>query len=228
MKIRIVTLLTGAARPLGGTRHLSGIDKHPRTEPVWLGSQGFMDDEQGDRKNHGGPDKAVHHYAFGHYPFWIERIGPHEVLQQPGAFGENLSSHGLTESDVCIGDVYRLGDAIVEVSQARQPCWKLNLRFQNHEMARLVQQSARTGWYYRILQEGNVAAGDDLILERRPQPAWSLARLLDALYRRTLDAALLQELAALDELTEGWRSLFRRRLESGGVEDWSKRLDSRT
>lgn len=227
MKISIDALLTGPARPLGGTRHTSAIDKHPLDGPLWLGAPGFAGDEQADRKSHGGPDKAVHHYAFEHYPFWIERIGARDVLTRPGAFGENISTSGATESDVCIGDIYRAGEALLQVSQARQPCWKLNLRFEHPEMARLVQQNGRTGWYYRVLREGHVAAGDELVLEQRSQPAWPLARLLDALYRRTLEVPLMEELAVLPELTDGWRSLFRRRLDSGTVEDWRKRLDSR-
>ena len=225
MDIRIHAVLAGATRPLGATRHLSGIDKQAFTAPAWLGRLGFAGDEQGDRKAHGGPDKAVHHYALDHYPFWVQRIGAREVLARAGAFGENISTLGQTESEVCIGDVYRMGEARVQVSQARQPCWKLDVRFATPGMARLVQQTGRTGWYYRVLQEGRVVAGDVLVLERRPQPAWTLARLLDVLYRRTLEVEILEELATLPELTSAWRTLFQRRLESSAVEDWSRRLD---
>ncbi|KVE29807.1 molybdenum cofactor sulfurase [Burkholderia singularis] len=218
-------LLIGAARPLARTPHASAIDKRPVRERIWLARDGFAGDEQADRKHHGGPDKAVHHYAFDHYPLWAARIGPRDVLARPGAFGENLSTLGITERDVCAGDVFTLGGATLQVSQSRQPCWKLNVRFGFPGMAACVQQSGRTGWYYRVLDEGWVGPGAGLALRERPHPQWPLARVLDVLYRRTLDAAALEALLRVDALPASWRGLFERRLITGAAEDWTKRLD---
>src|SRR3546814_5577774 len=92
---------------------------------------------------------------------------------------------GLTEADVCIGDVYRLGSARVEVSQARQPCWRLNERFETVGMARRVQETGRTGWYYRVLEEGRVGPGGTLDLLDRPAGDWTLERILHVLYPDT-------------------------------------------
>ncbi|WP_409482687.1 MOSC domain-containing protein [Noviherbaspirillum sp. ST 5-3] len=224
MKMRVDALLVGPVQSLGDSQHVSGIAKQAVTDRRWLGRLGFDGDEQADHKHHGGLDKAVHHYAFDHYIDWAKQIGAREILTRPGAFGENLSTRGCTEAEVCIGDIYSLGEAMVEVSQARQPCWKLNIRFGYPAMSSLVQESGRTGWYYRVRAPGWVAAGDALMLRERPHPDWPLSRLLDVLYRRTDDRAVVAQLAQLEVLADSWRKLFVRRLERGEVEDWSARL----
>lgn len=220
----IAALLVGPVRPLGDKGVPSGIDKHPVTRPLRIGRNGIEGDEQGDRRHHGGPDKAIHHYPFEHYDDWRAAIGPHRLLEQPGAFGENLSTMGMSEATVALGDVFRLGSATLAVSQGRQPCFRLNLRFGRPDMARRVQESGRTGWYYRVLEEGVAAPGDELVLIDRPLAGWTLSRLLHTLYADTLDPSELAAMAALDALPESWRRLAARRLESGRVEDWSKRL----
>jgi len=223
METVIDALLAGAVQPLGATGHLSGIAKLPVQRALRLGVNGFEGDGQADAR-HGGPDKAVHHYASEHYPHWIGALGAQPVLQQPGAFGENLSTRGMNEENVCIGDVFRLGAAVVEVTQTRQPCWKLNTRFNHATMALDVQRSGKTGWYYRVLETGLVAPGDPMRLLERPHAAWPLARILEALYLRTADAEMLAQLAQLAALPVRWRELFARRLATGTVEDWSERL----
>ena len=124
---------------------------------------------------------------------------------------------------MCLGDQWRVGDVLLEVTQARQPCWKLNERFGLPDMARRVQQTHRTGWYYRVLEEGDFWAGAALVLEARPFPLWTLERLLDLLYRPVLDGAQLQAALALP-LPASWQRLLQRRLDSGAVEDWAPRL----
>ncbi len=225
MRATVDALLVGTVQALAGSSHASGIDKHPVEDRLWLDIEGFAGDQQADRKHHGGPDKAVHHYAFDHYPSWTAEIGSREVLSRPGAFGENLSTSGITEEDVCIGDIFMLGSATVQVSQARQPCWKLNKRFDFPGMSRLVQQSGKTGWYYRVLETGWVAPGSDLTLLERRHPEWPLARILDVLYWKTLDAAALEALCGIEVFPASWRQLFERRLQALEVEDWTRRLD---
>jgi len=220
-----VTLLTGRAAPLTGRDILSGIVKTPVDRPLSLGPGGLDGDEQADLRVHGGVEKAVHHYPLDHYALWRAELGDLPPLRAPGGFGENISAAGLTEADVAVGDVFRLGSAILQVSQGRQPCWKLSHRFAVPDMARRVQQSGRTGWYYRVLQSGTVAPGDPLERIERPVPEWSLHRLWHALYVDRLNRTELAGIAALDLLAEGWRKYAVRRLESGRVEDWSNRLD---
>jgi MOSC domain-containing protein YiiM len=220
-----ITLLTGRAAPLPGSDALSGIVKLPVGRPLALGPEGLEGDEQADRRVHGGVEKAVHHYPFEHYAAWQADLGALPALAAPGGFGENISTSGPTEATVAVGDIFRLGSALLQVSQGRQPCWKLNRRFKVPDMARRVQQSGRTGWYYRVLAPGTVAPGDRLELVDRLAPDWTLHRLWHALYVDRLNKGELQGIAGLGVLAEGWRKYAVRRLDSGRVEDWTKRLD---
>ncbi|HVI98695.1 MAG TPA: MOSC domain-containing protein [Sphingomonas sp.] len=222
--VRIDTILAGTIAPLGPRAAPSGIDKHPIVGRAWLGGEGIVGDAQGDRRNHGGPEKAVHHYAFEHYDRWRGELGNHNLLDQPGAFGENLSTTGLTEADVAVGDTFRLGSAIIQVSQGRQPCWKLSARFGSADMALKVQQTGRTGWYYRVIEQGHVEAGDVLDLVDRLSPDWTIERLWRTLYVDTLNRAELAAMAELAPLAEGWRRYAAKRLATATVEDWSARL----
>ncbi|PWC90828.1 molybdenum cofactor sulfurase [Azospirillum sp. TSH100] len=223
--IALNAILTGKAVPFGRPDTLSAIGKRPVDNAVAIGPSGLEGDEQADRRNHGGLDKAIHHYPFDHYAAWRGDLpAPAPLLDSVGAFGENISTLGLTEETVCVGDVFHLGTATVQVSQGRQPCWKLNHRFGVADMARRVQSTGRTGWYYRVLEPGTAAAGDGIALIDRPRPDWPLARILRAFYHDTGDLPTLAGIAALEPLATGWRTLARRRVESGRVEDWSGRL----
>ena len=218
-------LLIGSVRPLGKRATPSGIAKAPVTAPVLLRRNGFQGDAHGDTVRHGGPEKAVHHYPFDHYANWKSEIGSHALLDRPGAFGENVSTTGLTEADVAIGDIFRLGHALVQVSQGRQPCWKLNERFADIRMARGVQVSGRTGWYYRVLEEGIVSPDDGLQLVERTNAYWTINRVWHHFYVDTMNADALRQIAELPVLTQGWRDHAAKRLATGMVEDWSRRLD---
>ncbi len=225
MSTPLRAVLRGAVRPFGPAGVPSGIDKRPVESPIRLGREGFAGDAQGDHKHHGGPDKAIHHYPFEHYAAWQREIGTHDRLAAAGAFGENLSTNGLTEEAVAIGDVFRLGSAVIEVSQGRQPCWKLNHRFGVTDMALRVQKSGRTGWYYRVLEEGIVAPSDLLVPIDRRLPDWPLGRLWRILYVDTLNRDELAAMMALPGLPERWRRLAEHRLTTCTVEDWSPRLN---
>ena len=211
------------ARPDGSPGGHSAIAKRPVAGPVRVGAEGLEGDEQGDRRVHGGPDKAVHQYALEHYAAWRADLGALPVLDAPGAFGENLASTGVTEATLCWGDRVRIGSVLLEVAQSRQPCWKLNLRFGHKDMARRLQDTGRTGWYWRVLEPGHLQAGDAIHLIARPHPEWTLARVVDLLYHRTLDREALQGLARLP-LPPSWQRIVQGRLERGQVEDWDRRM----
>lgn len=220
----VAAVQTGPVRPLGPKAVPSAIVKTPVTGPVAVEPFGLAGDALGDPARHGGVDKAVHVYPRAHYADWARHLPARADRFIPGAFGENIVLDGLTEADVCIGDRFDLGTAQVELSQARQPCWKLNLRFDLPDMARQVQDSGRTGWYLRVLVPGRVAAGDRMVLTARPNPGWDLARVQHLLYRDATDRAALAEFARLAGLSNSWQVLARRRLDSGAVEDWTPRL----
>lgn len=216
----VEALFVGKLAPLGPQNVPSGIRKSRVAAPLTITRTGLVGDHQGDTKHHGGPEKAIHHYPRDHYSAWAEE----GIVARPAAFGENISTFGITEADICIGDTYRLGSAVLQVAQGRQPCWRLNARFERADMAYRVQKSGRTGWYYRVLEEGTAAAGDLLTLQARPNPHWPLARIIDLLYTRTLDMSALSELAEMPELAPSWRTLAARRIETRAVEDWDRRL----
>jgi len=221
-------VLTGRARPYTRPGTLSGIDKHPRSGPVAVGPLGLDGDEQGDPRVHGGPDKAVHCYPWAHYAAWrVDLAGEaqtRERLAREGAFGENWSLDGPDETQVCLGDQWRVGSVRLEVSQGRQPCWKLNDRFGVPGMALRVQSSLRTGWYLRVLQPGQVQAGDTVWLTARSHPDWPLVRIMQTIASGDCTQELMRQLLSLP-LPPNWQRLFQRRLDSGQVEDWGARLD---
>ncbi len=226
---RLDTVLVGKARPYTRPGSLSAIDKQPVSGPVRVDTPGLDGDEQGDRRVHGGPDKAVHCYPSAHYPDWLRELAsaPAAALLRrgPGAFGENFSvSTELDEAGVCLADQWAIGDARFEVSQARQPCWKLNDRFGVPDMARRVQTSLRPGWYLRVLQAGRVQAGDPILRVARPYPDWPLARLLQIIDARECTPDVLRAVLELP-LPASWQKLFRGRLARGVAEDWGPRLN---
>lgn len=220
---RVRSVHTGRVQAFTRPGSFSAIDKQPVHGPVAVHALGLDGDEQADTRHHGGPDKAVHVYAWSHYRWWQEAIGTREVLQGPGAFGENLSVEGLDERSVCLGDEWQIGSVRLAVSQGRQPCWKLNERFGVPDMARRVQDSGRSGWYLRVLQTGHLQAGDAIHLKARPHPDWPLERLAALIRERVTDPVALRPVLALP-LPPSWHKLFAQRMDSGAVEPWARRL----
>lgn len=220
----IVELRAGGAKPLGDQGHVSAIDKQPIHGLVRVGPEGIEGDQQADRRNHGGRDKALHAYPLTHYPIWAAELPQLADRFVPGGFGENLVVDGVTEQDLCLGDRFQIGPLLIELSQSRQPCWKLNLRFNRSDMAHRVQSTGRTGWYFRVLRAGEIQAGCQAALVDRPHPDWSLTRVVNLLYRDSNDLAALAEFALLPDLPDRWRHLVERRIQSKGTEDWQPRL----
>ncbi|BDI61432.1 MOSC domain-containing protein [Qipengyuania nanhaisediminis] len=199
----IEAICTGTARPFNGAE-TSAIAKYPREGMVQILEDGFAPDEQADRRVHGGPEMAVHCYPLDHHDFWRERIGAIDLLDQPGAFGSNLALRGLTEADVHIGDRFRLGSAVVEISQPRQPCWKIEHRFapfcNSRGMVAAIVETGRCGWYFRVIETGEAQAGDRLERVRLGACDWSVARVFKALVAGRANRHELEALAELPAL----------------------------
>jgi len=195
----------------GETTWTTGFGKQPVAGSVRLRKLNFDGDAQADLKHHGGPDKAVCVYPASHYAFWqselsIELVG--------GAFGENLTVAELTEDDVCIGDVWRIGDARVQVSQPRQPCWKLSRWWNIKDLALRVQQTGRTGWYLRVLEEGDVEPETPITLVDRVHQDWSIAAANELMHHDKKNIAKASSLANLAELSASWRDTLNRRCQN--------------
>lgn len=219
---KIDGLFTGTVQPFGPAGELSAIRKEPRSDRVYLGVLGLDGDEHA-YPSHGGADKALFHYASEHYTSWRRMFT--EFVLIPSGFGENLAGIGMTEKTVCIGDRYRIGkNVVVEVSQPRQPCWKLGFNAGIRDIPRLMQELANPGWYYRVVETGPIAAGDYFTLLDRPHANWPVARVVSRFYSTPLDTAFLQAITKLAVLGAEWRTLATRRLETGQTEDWDGRL----
>ncbi len=213
----------GKIRPYTRENTFSAIEKGRVNTKCFVSKLGLTGDEQGDLKVHGGSDKAVHQYASEHYAVWRSELGPLEVLNGSSAFGENLHTAGMTEKDVCLCDKISIGSCLLEVSQFRQPCWKLNDRFGEPDMSLKAQQTKRTGWYYRVLSEGYVSEGDEINLLERPYPEWNLYRMAEIIYSGCLEPDVLKALSELP-LTPSWVKMINFRLQERKVEDWNRRL----
>ncbi|MEM1075589.1 MAG: MOSC domain-containing protein [Pseudomonadota bacterium] len=203
----IADLFAGQVETRWPGKASSAIRKLPVEGRHHLSFTGLSNDAQADLDAHGGFEKALHHYPADHYADWQSELGEN-VRFRPGGFGENLSTNSLTETRVCIGDVFRIGSACLQISQGRQPCWKLAEHTKLERMAFLVRKSLRTGWYYRVLEEGEIAAGDLLTLEERPNPDWTVQAVTQAYFNPKIEVPVARELAGLPHLFQGWKDSF--------------------
>lgn len=195
----IEAVCAGTARPFNGAE-LSAIQKRPQEGPVQIHAEGLAPDEQADRRVHGGPEMALHLYPLDHHAWWRGEIGDHPLLDEPGSFGSNLALRGLTEDQVHIGDRFACGTALIEISQPRQPCWKIEHRFGQKGMVAAIVRSGRCGWYFRVIEAGEVAAGESLERVSIGAAEWSVARVFRALVAGKAtpeERAALADLAAL-------------------------------
>lgn len=193
----------------------TAIFKRPIAGPVAVTALGLVGDGHADLVNHGGLDKAVCVYPSRHYPVWREALVHHAeggaVARDfdAGAFGENVTLSTVTEHDVCIGDRYAAGTLVVEVSQPRQPCWKLARKWRIKDLTAQAVANGHTGWYFRVVHEGSLAVGDTLTLLSRPYPAWTIAAANLVMHHRVGDTAALSQ---IDPLSESWKRTLRSRL----------------
>jgi len=220
----LLQVRTGKIKPVFTISERSAIFKTPLKLPVMVTTLGCDGDEQAF-KNHGGPDKALMQYASQHYALWKEEIPENTHLFTLGGFGENLVTSNMDETTVCIGDIYRLGkELLIQVSEPRAPCYKLNHRFELKDMSLRSQNRNRTGWYYRVLQQGMLEAGDKIFLVQRTYPQWTIANVQKSLYKDIKNEDEMQELSSMPELGLETRTIFLNRLTKKLFKDDSARL----
>lgn len=183
----------------------TGIGKRPVSEPARLGMLGFEGDGVADKKHHGGRDKAVCVYSTEHYRFWEEALG---IELPPAPFGENFSVSDLYEEDICIGDIFQAGTALVQVSQPRQPCKTLAARYGRNDMVKLVVGSGRTGFYFRVLQEGVVKRGDVLTIRERDPHKITVSFANSIFHHDKKNCEAIKRILALPSLSASWRDSF--------------------
>ncbi len=200
------TISVNSSRPIK-----TSFLRTPIGEKVFLGYEGFENDQVGDPRLHGGVDKAACVYSKEHFDYWINEKGL--KLNTP-AFGENLTVEGLLETNIHIGDVFTIGQAQVQISQPRQPCHKINKVYNNQEMACWVKSSGFTGFYFRVIEQGWVTPGDEIILNKKGEGGFSVDELNRFLSKSKgeNDPKRLAEAVQLETLTDEWRKLLKKRL----------------
>ncbi len=186
-----------------GKKVKTGIYKLPVNEPILLGKEDVKNDHVVDRKHHGGVDKACYLYSKDHYRFWKERYP--DLDWQWGMLGENLTVEGLDESKIYIGDIFGLGDAVVQVSQPRYPCYKLGVRFENQKMVRDFLEAPYPGVYVRIIKEGFVKTGDKMVLQEQAKNSMSVAEIYSPFTSQIDNKELIEKAIEIPGLAAAWR-----------------------
>ena len=213
MKLTISGVFTGQVRAMPGDGRPTAIFKEPVIGRMRVGTEGLEADRQADRRVHGGPEKAVHHFPLETHARLAQEFPEAAPGLVAGAFGENISTAGADESTVCIGDVFRLGSARVQLCQPRTPCWKIEARHGVEGMTRHVAEAGIAGWYYRVLAVGEVGTGDDCELIERAAGAITLTefwRIVNT-HRPALDD--LQRLRMAPGLAGNWQRKLGDRLD---------------
>ena len=211
-KVKILSLNVAEPKVVvdGGKEVLTSIFKQPVEGALQVTVDGLMGNQQADLKNHGGEYKAVYAYPFEHYAFWQQHLQRDQW--EMGLFGENLTLTGLLEEQVCIGDIYRAGSALLQVTQPRTPCFKLGLRMGDKRFVKQFTQSLRTGFYFRVLEEGELAAGDALDRVGKNSHSVSVRDVFNAQFIEKTDVSVMRRAIEIDALFPGIRELFVKRL----------------
>jgi len=189
----------------------TGIFKEPVAGRVTLRKLNLDGDRQADLSVHGGPSKAVYVYPSEHYEYWQREL---PAMKLPWAmFGENFTTAGLLESELNIGDKFRVGSAVVMVTEPRMPCYKLGIRFDRPDIIKRFLASERTGFYFSVLQEGEVGVGDLIALTERSKDSLKVSDITRLYTREKHNIGLLRRATEVAALPESWRSYFQHRLE---------------
>ncbi len=213
--MKIISLQVGQPKHLidsTGKAYQSSIFRESVTGRIHLFKDHLTGDQVTNGKAHGGEEKAVNVYPGEHYSYWSESLKI--PMPENGSFGENFTCEGWLETDACIGDIYQVGQAIIQVSQPRQPCATLARRWNIPDFIRIVNTSGRTGWYLRVLEEGGVQAGDEITLQNRPFPEWSVARANAIVMNPRADPSAARALADCPALSPAWVEMLTKALSS--------------
>ncbi|PFT67569.1 MOSC domain-containing protein [Bacillus cereus] len=205
----------------GGKVVHTGINKKQVKEPVYLSFVKFNGDGQADLVHHGGVDKAVCVYTGDHYPYWEKELNQDLVY---GAFGENITVSGMSEEDVCIGDTFELGQAIVQVTQPRRPCFKLAKKYNIPKLPLYFQETGYTGFYFRVLKEGWVSSVDTLKRLQSDPKGVSVAFANRIMHKEKQNIEGVKRILEVNALSNSWRKSFEKRI-SGEEINTKERLE---
>ncbi len=205
-------LFAGSVQPMPGDGRPTAIFKRPVSGAMPIGMEGLAGDAQADRRVHGGPEKAIHHFPLETHARLAAMFPAAAATLGAGALGENISTVGITEAEACIGDVFALGTALVQLCQPRQPCWKIEARHGVEGMTRAIADAGIAGWYYRVLATGTVAVGDRFELIDRLSGAPTLARFWQIVHQHRPALVELEALCAAPGLASNWQRKLAERI----------------
>ncbi len=210
--MKIINLYTGKAVKFGPRGKPSAIDKSP-IQQVSVNTLGFEGDEQGDRKVHGGVEKAIHQYALSGYEKLMKRYPIHHKIFKPGSIGENLTTENMSDDTVCIGDIFQVGSCTLQVSSPRIPCWKISHKLDITGLDKFIAENGITGWYFRVLQAGNMAVGDEMIPVKSPNPNLSISRFMYLINHDNTDIAEVKSASEADGLDPEWKARLQKKIQ---------------
>ncbi|EGT4383687.1 6-N-hydroxylaminopurine resistance protein [Cronobacter malonaticus] len=217
-----VQVYLGKIRDYEGSRP-SAIGKVQVEGELSLTSRGLVGDQQAEKKIHGGADRALCHYPREHYAVWAREYPEQAEWFAPPAFGENLSTLGLTEENAFIGDIFRWGEALIQITQPRSPCFKVNFHSGISELSGRMQDTARCGWLYRVIGEGKVFSDAPLELVSRVS-AISVREAAAIAWHTPFDDEQYHRLLSAGGLSASWAKTMQNRRLSGKIESFSRRL----
>jgi MOSC domain-containing protein YiiM len=214
--MKLISVNVGLPREVTwkGKTVTTGIFKEPVNDRVMARTLNLDGDGQADLTVHGGADKAIYVYPFEHYDYWKGELPDTELT--PGNFGENFTTTGLKEEELNIGDLFQIGDVKLMVTQPRLPCYKLGIRFGRPDMVKRFLASRRTGFYFQVLQEGEVGAGDTLELVSRDENNVTVANITQLYTREQNNPDLLHRATQLEALPASWRDYFQEQSRRAG------------
>ncbi len=218
---QIQHLFRGKPSPLQNHPDLTSAINKSETEELNVLHDHIEGDEVSNKIHHGGLQRVIHYYPLEHYQYW-QTLYP-ETPFLPGSIGENISAFGLLEKNVCIGDIYQIGEVLCTVTEPRKPCATINHKYEINSFARLIQATARTGWFYKVLVTGKMRVNDQVLLRERPYPKLTLESCILALLVNP-DRTHLDLMANNEVLSENWRRPAREFLKTGQLPDDRKRL----
>ena len=210
MRLLSVNVSQPIAVEIGDQRYHTGIYKSAVAGRLWLGRAQLAGDGQADMENHGGPNRAVYCYPHEHYAYWSSQLGRGDF--EYGQFGENLTTQGMLENKVCVGDAFRVGEAIIQITQPRVPCYKLANKLGIPNFAKTFLRANRPGFYARVLEEGGVGAGDVILPEQKDPVGMTVAEVNAALYLEKGDRPAVERALQIEALSPGWRRSFEKLL----------------
>jgi MOSC domain-containing protein YiiM len=209
--MKIIGLYAGTTTLIGPKRSASAIYKQAK-DKVMVNELGIVGDIQANTKVHGGPEKALHQYALRSYEKIIKRYPLLHKSAKPGSIGENLCATEMDDDSVCIGDIYQLGNISVQVTSPRIPCWKIDVRLNQPDLHKYVASSLSTGWYYRVLQGGELSVGDEVSLKERPNPQLSISKFMQIVNGDIVDTDYIAETAKAQGLDPEWQGRLETKL----------------